>query len=50
MTVWVNAHLELAPDVPFGGHKESGVGFEWGVGGLKAFCNVQSLYLKKKAA
>lgn len=48
-SVWVNTHLELDPRAPFGGHKESGVGFEWGIGGLKSYCNVQTLYLKKQA-
>jgi acyl-CoA reductase-like NAD-dependent aldehyde dehydrogenase len=48
-SVWVNTHLEVDPSAPFGGHKESGVGFEWGIGGLKSFCNVQTLFLKKKA-
>lgn len=47
-SVWVNAHLEVGPIFPFGGHKESGLGSEWGVNGLKQFCNVQTLYLKKK--
>jgi len=47
-SVWVNAHLEVGPLFPFGGHKESGVGSEWGANGLKAYCNSQSLYLKKK--
>ncbi|KAH9880428.1 hypothetical protein IAQ61_000719 [Plenodomus lingam] len=46
-SVWVNTHLELDPRVPFGGHKESGVGAEWGVGGLKSYCNAQALYLGK---
>ncbi|KAH8598225.1 aldehyde dehydrogenase [Bisporella sp. PMI_857] len=46
--VWVNAHLELDPKFAFGGHKESGIGSEWGISGLKAFCNIQTLYLKKK--
>lgn len=46
-TVWVNTHFELDPRVPFGGHKESGIGTEWGIGGLKSFCNSQSLFLKK---
>ncbi|KIV84941.1 hypothetical protein PV11_00686 [Exophiala sideris] len=46
-SVWVNTHLELDAHAPFGGHKESGVGYEWGVGGLRAFCNAQTLYLKK---
>lgn len=46
-TVWVNTHFDLSPIAPFGGHKESGVGTEWGVNGLKGFCNVQTLFLNK---
>lgn len=46
--VWVNAHLEVSPIAPFGGHKESGIGSEWGVTGMKAFCNSQTLFFKKK--
>lgn len=46
-TVWVNTHFELDPRVPFGGHKESGLGVEWGIGGLKSYCNSQTLFLKK---
>ena len=48
-SVWVNAHLELDPRFPFGGHKHSGLGFEWSLAGLKAYCNTQTLYLKKVA-
>lgn len=47
-TVWVNTHFELDPRFPFGGHKESGIGTEWGVGGLKSFCNSQTLFLRRK--
>ncbi|KIX10687.1 uncharacterized protein Z518_01771 [Rhinocladiella mackenziei CBS 650.93] len=47
-SVWVNAHLELSPNAPFGGHKSSGLHFEWSQEGLKAFCNAQTLYLKKQ--
>ncbi|KAL8646177.1 MAG: hypothetical protein Q9210_006281 [Variospora velana] len=47
-TVWVNSHFEIAPGIPFGGHKWSGIGTEWGVNGLKAYCNSQSLWLKKR--
>jgi acyl-CoA reductase-like NAD-dependent aldehyde dehydrogenase len=47
-SVWINAHLEIGPHFPFGGHKESGVGSEWGVSGLKEYCNSQTLFLKKK--
>ena len=46
-SVWTNTHLELQPNLPFGGHKQSGIGHEWGISGLKQFCNVQTLFLKK---
>lgn len=44
-TVWVNTHFELDPLVPFSGHKESGMGQEWGVNGLMSYCNTQTLFL-----
>ena len=47
-SVWVNGHFELDPRVPFGGHKESGIGVEWGLPGLKSYCNSQTLYLKRE--
>jgi acyl-CoA reductase-like NAD-dependent aldehyde dehydrogenase len=28
-SVWVNTHIELDPHAPFGGHKQSGIGYEW---------------------
>ena len=49
-SVWSNTRFELNPRVPFGGHKESGTGTEWGVGGLKSYCNWQTLSLKKSGA
>ena len=36
-TVWVNKHADLAPHVPFGGAKLSGVGVEFGQQGLLEF-------------
>ena len=36
-TVWVNKHLELPVDVPFGGAKQSGLGREKGIDGLKEY-------------
>jgi acyl-CoA reductase-like NAD-dependent aldehyde dehydrogenase len=45
-SVWINTHQEGNPLAPFGGHKESGLGYEWGRGGLASYCNVQSLFLK----
>lgn len=47
-SVWLNSHFELAPNVPFGGHKWSGIGMEWGVLGLKGWCNPQSMWWRKK--
>lgn len=46
-SVWVNSHFDTAPNVPFGGHKESGVGMEWGVEGLKNYTNSRSLWVWK---
>lgn len=36
-TVWVNRHLDLPFDVPFGGAKQSGIGRQQGVEGLEEF-------------
>lgn len=36
-TVWVNKHLDLSPDVPFGGARHSGMGSELGKDGLREF-------------
>jgi acyl-CoA reductase-like NAD-dependent aldehyde dehydrogenase len=46
-SVWVNTHFYLSPKVPFGGHKNSGIGMEWGLVGLKSWCNPQSLWTPK---
>ncbi|MGH6970609.1 MAG: aldehyde dehydrogenase family protein, partial [Caulobacteraceae bacterium] len=40
-TVWVNKHAELAPNIPFGGAKASGVGVELGEEGLAEFTQLQ---------
>ena len=44
-SVWVNSHFTVDPGVPYGGHKWSGIGTEWGVDGLKGWCNSQSLWV-----
>lgn len=36
-TVWVNHHLHLHPAVPLGGVKESGIGVDYGVEGMKQY-------------
>ena len=36
-TVWVNKHLDLGPDTPYAGAKQSGIGAEMGREGLEEF-------------
>ncbi len=48
-TVWVNEYLHLSPFAPFGGHKQSGFGAEYGVEGLKEFTYAQVITVKKDA-
>ncbi|MCP5395422.1 MAG: aldehyde dehydrogenase family protein [Sphingomonadaceae bacterium] len=48
-TVWVNEYLHLSPLAPFGGHKQSGFGAEYGVEGLKEFTYTQVITVKKDA-
>lgn len=45
-TVWVNTYFESAPQMPFGGVKQSGVGRENGLEGLLEFMNVKSTFVK----
>ncbi len=48
-TVWVNEYLHLSPFAPFGGHKQSGFGAEYGLDGLKEFTYPQVITVKKNA-
>jgi acyl-CoA reductase-like NAD-dependent aldehyde dehydrogenase len=40
-TVWINKHLDLPPDVPYGGAKQSGYGVELGQQGVEEFTQVK---------
>lgn len=44
-TVWINSHHELSPSVPFGGAKESGIGAEHGLEGIRSYCNTKSVFI-----
>ncbi len=46
-TVWVNEFLHLSPFAPFGGHKQSGMGTEYGKEGLLEFTYPQVITVKK---
>lgn len=48
-TVWINEFLHLSPFAPFGGHKQSGFGAEYGLEGLKEFTYSQVITVKKDA-
>ncbi len=43
-TVWINAHGGAAPDLPFGGFKESGIGRGLGVAGLRSYTEIRVLH------
>ena len=42
-SVWINKHGAIQPNAPFGGVKQSGVGIEFGVEGLKEFTTIQTV-------
>ncbi|KAG5798394.1 hypothetical protein H9Q69_002542 [Fusarium xylarioides] len=45
--VYINGPPQPDPYVPFGGHKQSGLGVEYGLAGLLSFCQTKSTYLYK---
>lgn len=44
-TVWINTYKTFSIATPFGGFKESGLGREKGLNGIKAYMQQKSLYL-----
>ena len=42
-SVWINKHGAIQPNAPFGGVKQSGIGVEFGVDGLKEFTTIQTV-------
>ncbi|KAI9656225.1 MAG: hypothetical protein M1821_004888 [Bathelium mastoideum] len=46
-SVFVNSFEKLTPRLFFGGHKESGIGGEWGNLGLLSYCNAQVVHVFK---
>lgn len=44
--IWINQHLKVAPEVPFGGIKESGVGRENGPYALSEYLDIKTIMLK----
>jgi len=44
-TVWINEYHLLNPGMPFGGFKQSGLGREMGVEGMRAYLEVKHLWV-----
>ncbi len=42
-TVWVNNHVPVDPNLPFGGFKESGIGRDFGPNALDSYTEVKSI-------
>ena len=49
-SVWINEHGAVNPMVPFGGVKQSGIGVEFGLDGLKEYTSVQSVFDNRQPA
>jgi acyl-CoA reductase-like NAD-dependent aldehyde dehydrogenase len=47
-TVWINHHGDLAPNIPFGGAKQSGIGVELGEEGLAEFTQLQVINISRQ--
>ncbi len=43
-TVWINTHKIGQPSVPMGGYKESGIGRENGIDGIREYLQIKSTY------
>ena len=43
-SVWINTIAIPAANAYLSGHKESGLGGEWGFDGWKAYCNAQVIH------
>ncbi|KAH8701506.1 aldehyde dehydrogenase-like protein [Talaromyces proteolyticus] len=47
-SVYINSYEKVSFRVPFGGHKESGIGYECGPSALVPFCNMQVVHYNFK--
>lgn len=46
-SVWINQHPVVTATIPFGGHKQSGVGVEGSLHGLHGFTNIRVVNVKR---
>ena len=47
IVAWVNKHLDLGPDIPYAGAKQSGIGTELSQEGLVAFTQATIINMAK---
>lgn len=45
-TIWINSYRTVAPSVPFGGYKQSGLGREMGLESLHEYTQVKSVWVE----
>jgi aldehyde dehydrogenase (NAD+) len=45
-TVWINTYRALAPNMPFGGFKSSGIGHENGIDAVKDFTRLKAVWIE----
>ena len=43
--IWINRHLRIPPEVPFGGTKDSGIGRENGLDALEQYLTEKTIIL-----
>ncbi|XP_060854833.1 aldehyde dehydrogenase 1A1-like [Rhopalosiphum padi] len=46
-SVWINSYLVFAPQIPFGGFNQSGIGRELGEDGLNEYLEIKSVSIKQ---
>lgn len=49
-TVWINAYRVVAPNAPFGGYKQSGIGRENGLDAMKAYTQTKAVWVELAGA
>lgn len=49
-TVWINAYRVVAPNTPFGGFKQSGVGRENGIDAIRAYTETKAVWVELAGA